>query len=230
MENNSAIILCRGASVEQLNNLMDEHYDLCAIVNDWRREVGHDYVVKFLDKQTKKIHYICRETFAVLPKEVYDRFDIEYAYLNVLEKEYHGSPPYPHPSIIRMILDRMGVKSKPLEDTIMPYSEPRSPSELRLPGFPTMGVLTTTHVAACLGFKNITVVGLDFYEAEYLTVCSSTLTKEAPKKSGIDKSPRMKNWLSGVLEKFPETNFKFYTYSTFNPNLPNVQIFNERIK
>ena len=91
-----------------------------------------------------------------------------------------------------------------------------------------MGVLTTTHVASCLGYENVTVVGLDFYEAEYLTVCSSTKTKEAPNKSGIDKAPRMKGWMKNVIEKLPDTNFEFYTYSTFDPGLPNVTIHNKR--
>ena len=127
---------------------------------------------------------------------------------------------------MKLYLDSMDVKSKFLEEEILNYSEPRNPGEMRLPGFPTMGVLTTAHAAACLGYKDITVVGLDFYEAEYLTVCSSSLTKEAPKKSGIDKAPRMKNFLTEFLKKFPNTNFTFYTYSTFNPNLKNVKIIN----
>jgi len=228
--NKKAIILCRGASLEQIKNLSDERYDLCVIVNDWKREVQHDYVSEFLHKQNKIIHYVCRESSSVLTKELYEDYNIDYVYLNVLRKEYEGCPPYRHPSMIRMILDSMNVKSKPLENTIMPYSEPREQTELRLPGFPTMGVLTTCHVPVCLGYKDVTVVGLDFYEAEYLTVCSSTLTKEAPKKSGIDKAPRMKRVLTNIIEKLPEVTFKFYTYSTYNPNLSNVQIFNERAK
>ena len=172
------------------------------------------------------LHYICRETFALLTKEIYNYFDFDYVYLNVLKKEYEGIAPYRHPSHLKLYLDQIGVKSKYLEDDVLKYSEPRKPTELRLPGFPTMGVLTTCHAAACLGYKDITVLGLDFYEAAYLTVCSSTLTKEAPKSSGIDKAPRMKSFLTDFLKKFPETNFTFYTYSTFNPELDNVKIIN----
>jgi len=223
----SAIILARGASLENIKTLAEQEYDLCVIVNDWKREVNFDYVEQFLLRQRNLYQYVCREHFTILPQEVYKKFNIKKVYLNCLEKEYKGIRPYSNNTIKRR-LDAMGVQSDFLGDKILQFSEPRSPQELRLPGFPTMGVLTTTHVAACLGFEDVTVVGLDFYEAEYLTVCSSTNTKEAPKKSGIDKAPRMKNWMKKVIEQLPDVNFKFYTYSSFNPGLPNVQIFNER--
>jgi hypothetical protein len=223
----SALVLARGSSLEKIKDLHDKDYDLCVIINDWNREVNFDYVEEFLLKQKKVYHYICREGFALLTKDIYNKFDIEKVYLNCLEKEYKGIPPY-RANPFKAYLDRIDVNSDYLEDKILDYSEPRDPSELRLPGFPTMGVLTTTHVASCLGYENVTVVGLDFYEAEYLTVCSSTKTKEAPKKSGIDKAPRMKGWMKNVIEKLPDTNFEFYTYSTFDPGLPNVTIHNKR--
>ena len=223
----SAIVLARGVSLEKIKELGDEKYDLCVIINDWNREVNFDYVEQFLNKQEKIYHYICREYFALLTKDIYDRFNIEKVYLNCLEKEYKGIPPY-RTNNLKSILDKMKVKSDYLEDKILNYSEPRDPTELRLPGFPTMGVLTTTHVASCLGYDKVTVVGLDFYESEYLTVCSSTNTKEAPKKSGIDKAPRMKNWMKNVMQKLPNVDFEFYTYSTFDPELSNVKIHNKR--
>jgi len=226
----SAIILCRGKSLEYLKELSENKYDSCMIVNDFKREVNYIYVRKFLEKQKHLIHYVCREYFALLTKKIYEYFNIDFVYLNVLEKEYSGTPPYLRSSPIKEQLDRLGVKSKYLEKNILKYSEPRDPSELRLPGFPTMGVLTTCHVAACMEYTDITVLGLDFYEAEYLTVCSSTLTKDAPKKSGIDKAPRMKNFLSEFLNKFSHINFTFYTYSTFNPDLRHVKIINKPLK
>ena len=221
----SAIILARGASLREIEKIKNKKYDLCVIINDWKREVNFDFVDKFLSKQNKIYHYVCREYFALLPQKVYEKYKIEKVFLNCLEKEYKGIYPY-GPNGIKNNLDRMGVNSDYLSDDILKFSEPRGANELRLPGFPTMGVLTTTHVAGCLGYDEVTVVGLDFYEAEYLTVCSSTNTKEAPKKSGIDKSPRMKNWMKNVIEKIPDTNFTFHTYSTFNPELKNVKIIN----
>ena len=89
---------------------------------------------------------------------------------------------------------------------------------------PTMGIVTTVDVAATLGYKDITILGIDFYESEYLTVCSSTQTKHAPTKSGIDRAPLMKGYLKKIIEKFPDTKFTFYTYSSFNPNLDNCII------
>tara|TARA_Y100000114_G_C11763606_1_gene331568 strand:+ start:8446 stop:9147 length:702 start_codon:yes stop_codon:yes gene_type:complete len=227
LKNKKLIILCRGKSLENIKLLNNEEYDTCIIVNDFKREVLHSYVKDFLAKQKNIEHFICRENFALLTKQMYDYFNVKSVTLNVLKKEYSGEPPYRTPSRLKLMLDNMNVKSKYLDDSILKYSEPRKPTELRLPGFPTMGVLTTSYAAAVLGYTDITVVGLDFYEAEYLTVCSSTKTKEAPKKSGIDKAPRMKNFLANLLEKFPDTLFTFYTYSSFNPGLKNVKINNK---
>jgi hypothetical protein len=117
----------------------------------------------FLEIQSHLVHYICREYFALLTEKFYKYFNFDFVYLNVLKKEYDDTPPYGGPSRLKLYLDSMDVKSKFLKEEILNYSEPRDPGELRRSGFPTMGVLTTAHVAACIGYKDITVVGLDFF-------------------------------------------------------------------
>ena len=109
----SAIVLARGVSLEKIKELEDEKYDLCVIINDWNREVNFDYVESFLSKQSKMYHYICREYFALLTKEIYDKFNIEKVYLNCLEKEYKGIPPY-RPNRLKSVLDQIDLQSQAL--------------------------------------------------------------------------------------------------------------------
>jgi hypothetical protein len=229
-----AVIICRGKSIENVKSLQDETFDFCGIVNDFKKELEHEWLRSFIKKQKRVIHYICRETFAILNKKQYDDLNVEYVQTNKLAEEVIVSPG------VYGNVSNMGLIAKPLDECIKQYSWNEdlwhNHNILEIDGTlcmkkgfprvaaPTMGILTTVDVVANLGYKDITVLGIDFYEAEYLTVCSSTQTKEAPKKSGIDRAPLMKGYLKKVMEKFPDTNFTFFTYSTFNPELKNVTV------
>ena len=63
------VILCRGKSIENIQKLQNENYDLCAIVNDFDREFRHQWLSDFVKKQKEVIHYVCRESFSLLSKE-----------------------------------------------------------------------------------------------------------------------------------------------------------------
>ena len=231
-----AIIICRGKSIENVINLQNEDFDFCAIVNDFKKEIKNDWLFNFIKNQKRVIHYICREPFAILNKNQYNDLNIEYVQTNKLEEEINVSPGTCNN------VRNMGLNVKPLNKNIKQYSWNEdlwyNQGILKIDGTlcmkkgyprvaaPTMGVLTTVDVVANLGYKDITILGIDFYEAEYLTVCSSTQTKEAPKKSGIDRTPLMKGYITEIIKKFSNTNFTFYTYSTFNPNLNNCTIIN----
>lgn len=225
-----AIILSRGKSIEHAKNLNPDDYDLCVIVNDWTRELQIQYLAEFLLKSKKIHHYICREPFAVLHPQNYRALDVDLVRLNILKKEYYGMPPYTRPSPLKTFLDQNAVPSYHMKQEILNWSAPRAPTELRLPGFPTMGVLTTVDISTMYDFTDVTVLGVDFYEEAYMTVCSSNGEKHAPQKSGIGKSPLMKSFLSEFFTKKTDTNFTFYTYSSFDPQLDHVKIINTRLE
>jgi len=63
-----------------------------------------------------------------------------------------------------------------------------------------------------------------------MTVCSSNNQKHAPKKSGIGKAPLMKEFMTEFFNKRKDVNFTYYTYSSFDPNLPHVKINNKRLE
>lgn len=225
-----AIILSRGKSVEYVKKLNPKDYDLCVFVNDWTRELKIPYLANFLLNSNKLHHYICREPFAVLHPQDYKSLNIDLVRLNILKKEYFGMHPYPTPSRIKMFLDQHRIPSGYIDQKILKWSDPRSPEELRLPGFPTMGVLSTVELATMYDFDEITVLGVDFYEGEYMTVCSSNQQKHAPVKSGIGKAPIMKKFLTEFFPKKKDIKFKFYTYSSFDPKSDNVEIINKKLQ
>lgn len=225
-----AIILSRGKSVEYVKKLNPKDYDLCVFVNDWTRELQIPYLANFLINSNKLQHYICREYFALLHPQNYRALNVDLVRLNVLKKEYFGVPPYSNPSPLKRILDQHRIPSGYIKEEILNWSDPRSPEELRLPGFPTMGVLSTVELATMYDFDEITVLGVDFYEGEYMTVCSSNGEKNAPQKSGIGKAPIMKKFLTEFFPKKKDVKFKFYTYSSFDPKCENVEIINEILK
>jgi hypothetical protein len=224
----SILILCRGKSLENYN-LLNKKFDCVAIVNDFRREVSQDAnLVNFL-RSNRLIHYVCREYFSLPTVEMVNVLGIEYCQLNALQGELDSGT-----NNVSRVLDHHKIPYKPMGEKIIPYSLDgiRQTDVRPFPhlSIPTTGIVAVLDAASNKGFTDITVLGIDFYESEYLTVCSSTNTKEAPKKSGIDKAPYMKSFLTDQLKKLPDVNFEFYTYSSFDPGLPNVKIINERLE
>ena len=219
----SMLILCRGKSLENYKKI-DKKFDCVAIVNDFRREVQDPELVNFL-KNNNVIHYVCREFFSLPTVSMVKELGIEYCQLNALQGELDSGT-----NNVSRVLSHHRIPYKPMGEKIIEYSLDgvRYTKERPFPHLhiPTTGIVAVLDAASNKGCTDITVLGIDFYECEYLTVCSSTNTKEAPKRSGIDKAPHMKEFLTNQLKKLPDVKFKFYTYSTFNPELENVEIIN----
>ena len=225
-----AIILSRGKSIEYVKTLNPKDYDLCVFVNDWTRELQIPYLANFLIESKQLHHYVCRENFAILHPHNYKALNVDMVRLNILKKEYFGMQPYHRASPIKSFLDENRIPSGYISEEILKWSAPRDSNELRLPGFPTMGVLSTVELATMYDFDEITVLGVDFYESEYMTVCSSNQQKHAPQKSGIGKAPIMKKFLTEFFPKKKDVQFKFYTYSSFDPECNHVEIINEKLE
>lgn len=221
------LILCRGKSLENYKNLED-NFDCVGIVNDFRREVQDENLCNFLRGQNL-IHYVCREYFSLPTVQMVKDLGIKYCQLNAMQGEIESGT-----NNVSRQLSSMGIPFRVMEEGIVPYSLDgiRRTQTRPFPhlSIPTTGIVAVLDAASNKGYKDVTVLGIDFYESEYLTVCSSTNTKEAPKRSGIDKAPYMKEFLTNQIKKLPDVKFTFYTYSSFNPELDNVTIINERMK
>ena len=205
---NRCVVVCRGASSARIKEL-EGSYDVCLLVNEWMTELDKfQEISDFILDQKVVIHVINRDGRSLLRNEQYRKYAITHCQLNVREPEYNQSPLKNH-------LDRNQIRSTFLSEEMVPISKTGAG------GFPSTGVLAVAHAAQVVKAKNIDVIGLDFFEADYFSHHSHSKTPEVldyQKKKGIV----MKEFTAELLSKFPETNFTFYTNSTFDPKLKNV--------
>ena len=210
MKTSTCAIICRGSSAARIQEL-DDVYDVCLLVNEWSSELKkYKEVSDFLLNQTCNIHVINRDARSFLEKEQYSAYKIDHCQLNVREPEYNSSQ-------LRNWLEKNGIKTKFLSEELVPISKTGAG------GFPSTGVLTVAHAAKVLNAKRIDVIGLDFFEADYFSHHSHTMKPEV-RDYQVKKGVVMKEYTAHLLSLFPNTTFRFFTNSSFNPNLPNVKV------
>jgi len=103
-----------------------------------------------------------------------------------------------------------GFKTDLLPEEMAPYLE----------GVSSTGLVAVTYAAIALQKKDIYVVGIDFYEADYLT---KPLENRLESRDTCDK---MMRFVTSLIAKCPGTNFHFITASSFKCSLPNVKVHN----
>ena len=116
-----------------------------------------------------------------------------------------------------MWLEDKSINTKFLSESLVPISKTGAG------GFPSTGVLAVAHAAKVLNAKSIDVIGLDFFEADYFSHHSHSrkpAAQDYQKKKGVV----MKEYTEKLLALFPNIDFRFFTNSTFEPNLENVKI------
>lgn len=108
-----------------------------------------------------------------------------------------------------------GFKTDFLPEEMVPYLE----------GACSTGAVAVAYAAVALKKKNVYVVGIDFYEADYLT---KSLEGELEKEPGLstDARDKMMKYIFDLIAKCPGTNFHFITASSFKSSLPNVKVYN----
>ena len=78
IKNDTCAIICRGSSVSRIQEL-DDVYDICLLVNEWRSELKkYKDVSDFLLSQTCNIHVINRDARSFLEKEQYVNYKIDH--------------------------------------------------------------------------------------------------------------------------------------------------------
>jgi hypothetical protein len=206
----TCIVICRGASSTRLAELED-CYDTCLLVNEWSSELDKfEFISTFIKEQKNVIHVINRDGRSLLRKEQYEKYAITHCQLNVRQPEYTQSP-------LRHHLERIDVATKFLSEELVPISKTGAG------GFPSTGVLAVAHAAKVVKADIVHVIGLDFFEADYFSHHSHSKKPEVQdyqKKKGLV----MKEYAAELLSKFPDTQFTFFTNSSFDPNLSNVKI------
>lgn len=204
----NVLVLCRGKSLDKIHQIENDDFDLVLIVNEWSEQMKNEPFKSFL-KGKKIIQYMCRSGPMLPTKEEHQEFNIPYCKLNILKEEYDKNTG------MRRQLENQGINTKCMgEEMIGPSIDGKG-------GFPSTGVLAM--VAAVVTYKatQVTVFGLDFFEAGYYTWHSlsrkSDVEHYQPKK-GIVAKEFTKNY----IKNNPEINFHLYTYADFGSKLDNL--------
>lgn len=206
----TCVVVCRGQSSSRIKEL-EEDYDVCLLVNEWSTELDRfEFISSFIKNQKNVVHVINRDGRSLLRNEQYEKYEITYCQLNVREPEYNQSPLKAH-------LDRNNINSKFLSEEMVPISKTGAG------GFPSTGILAVAQAAQVIKADIIHVIGLDFFEADYFSHHSHSMkpsAQEYQKKKGLV----MKDFAKTLLSNFPNTEFVFFTNSSFDPKLNNVKI------
>ena len=110
------------------------------------------------------------------------------------------------------ITERFGFKTDFLPEEMTPYLE----------GANNSGVVAVAYAAVALKKKNVYVVGMDFYETNYLTGPLS----EKEMIFFPEAREKMIKYITNLITKCPDTNFHFITASSFKCSLSNVKVEN----
>ena len=198
--------MCRGNSLSRLIELENYNADHYILVNQWDMQLTMPEFQFLLGADIQ--HYINREPHNVLTRKNYSKYGITKAVLNIPQEEVASSA-------VAHFAAHHGVGNiKGMSSTISKWAVDGAYS------FPSMGVQSLVHIAACEEPSVITVVGMDFFEDDYYTFHSSKGGKkvyEYQKK----KNSNMKSYVVDFIKENSNISFRFITNAKFeNISIP----------
>lgn len=215
---NKIVVLCRGSSLSKIKILNPKEFDKVCIVNNFDSEVKDKNIEYFLSSSNNIQQYISRDRQSIMNKDTYKKFNIRSVKLNILEREYYGYYPFKQQSGNKFLLDKINIKSNCLDNNTLNFSlDKDNKKNLRQPSYPTTGVLCLVDQILNYNAKEVTVIGMDFYETDYY--CKHNITNaQKTNNHQRSKGPRMKNFIKNFYENYcKEHNVKinFVTNSSF---------------
>tara|TARA_R110002020_G_scaffold37239_1_gene112464 strand:+ start:51173 stop:51790 length:618 start_codon:yes stop_codon:yes gene_type:complete len=201
----SKVLVCgRGESLNAINEL-PEDYDCVILINEFNRfSKENDDMNAFL--KDKSIIQLLNITEAGLDQEFINEFDITKVFVTRLapnrstdwwrEPRHHRRP------------ESFGLECNYQPEELEPYMHiVENSSDIAL----LYSLLT-------IGAKEIDVIGLDFYEAGYF------LDHSEPDVQSEDDTKRIMNSHERIISLFPNTTFRYYTKSSFEPQKENCMV------
>ena len=210
------LICCRGESLRVYKKLKEENYDFITLINEFNRFIVEDSeLLSFLKHQsstaflTQQININCSGVDQNLLNQI-----------NVREititrfKSIGDLPP--------MVKKREGWKERTRfrvfrrkitkqPESLVPYLE-YVENSLHI------AILNMIVVKKCTA---ITIIGSDFYEADYYLSHKEPDWEQTSTKKTQDK---LKKGMDCLISKFPDVQFNLFTCSTYNNNLKNCKI------
>ena len=207
----NGLICGRGESLKFYKKLKKENYDFITLVNQFNRFIVEDSeLLSFLKHQsstaflTQQLNICCDGVDHNLLNQINVQ-EITVARLkSTREKNGKGWRQKTRKSI-------RGRKIIKQPESILPYLE-HVGNSLHI------AILNMIVVKKC---KAITIIGSDFYEADYYLSHKSSDWEQTSTKKTQD---RLKKGMDCLVSKFPDVQFNLFTCSTYKNNFKNCKI------
>ena len=201
----SNVLVCgRGGSLTAIGELRED-YDCVILINEFNRFSRESAEMKTFLKG-KNITQFLNITEAGLDQEFIDEFEITKIFVTRLtpngetswwrEPRHHRRP------------EAFGLVCNYQPEELEPY----------MPIVENSSDIALLYSLLALDAKEIDVIGLDFYEAEYY------LDHSEPDVQNEDDTKRIKGAHERIISLFPNTTFRYYTKSSFEPQKENCTI------
>ena len=210
-------VILKGASVARLPQVSDR-FDHCYMVNNFDRNINNEdseYSIVAPELKGKQIvHFVNRLDTAPLLPEHYKELDIRDVQFTKCELDH---------MILGMkhLYESYGLKCHMLPEELLGYNDFFQGVGNYAKKHPNTGVLAIIYAAHMLKPKNLWVVGLDFYQNDYLF----RRPWQAPlkqQKAKMDRTNMVEHFID-VVKRNPDVNFKMITNAEL-PELKNLEI------
>lgn len=210
-------VILKGASVSRLGKV-SQNFEHCYMVNNFDRNVDNndsEYSIVAPELKGKNIaHFVNRLNTAPLLPEHYEELGIRN--IQFTKCEYDSMI-----SSMRRVYEGYGLECHLLPPELLGYNDFFQGVGDYAKKHPNTGVLAIIYAAHMLKPKNLWVIGLDFYQNDYLFRRPWQAPLEQ-QKAKMDRTKMVDHFID-VVERNPEVNFKMITNAAL-PELPNLEI------
>jgi len=219
-------VILKGSSVKHICDYADK-FDHCFMVNNFDRNIDNknsewETVSPHL-KGKEIVHFVNRLTTAPLLKEHYEEMNIKHVQLPKIAMDDALR-------IVRPYYEDCGLKCHLLPEEALKYNDFFDDKYYLKPGdsnyrakHPNTGVLAIIYAAGLLKAKNVWIIGLDFYQSDYLY--------RRPWQTPIENQQlKMKNTdmighFIDITKRTPDVNFHLITKASNIPESDNLKVF-----
>lgn len=209
---NRVLICGRGKSLKEINNsFFEKEFDYVVLLNEFNDFVKQDEKMHEFLKDKRIIQFL-NISESGIDQQFLNNYNVDKIYITRLKPNGSGTWWRQHRG--RRVPESFGRECLYPSEKLEPYMK---------------GVKNTADVAMLfslldLDSKELCFVGMDFYEVGYHLNHDSPPYLREKKKHEEVHCKEIKNSHKEIMSLFPETNFYYLTYSTFNPELNNCTI------
>ena len=207
------VLICgRGRSLEYIEHLeLENDFDFIILVNNFNTFVKENNSIRNFLKNKKIIQQvnICEEG---LDREFIKEFDIRKVCIARLAP--NGDSSWWRSGRTSRTIESFGYECHWQSDKLEPYMHVVENSS----------DIAILHAILELEATDVSVIGIDFYEAEYFLGHNESDYLTWDEKETNSVRNRIKGSHEKIVSLFPNVSFYYFTKSTFNPSLKNINI------